>query len=52
MRYFPSVFIGNITTTSNGFTSAITKRLVDGTIKLTSLGLEGDEQAEKGFEVQ
>ena len=33
----------------NGFTSAITKRLVDGHIKLTSLGLAGDEQAEKGF---
>lgn len=49
MRYFPSVFIGNVTTTSNGFTSAITKRLVDGYIKLTSLGLEGDEQAEKSF---
>lgn len=49
MRYFPSVFIGSITTTSNGFTSAITKRLVDGHIKLTSLGLEGDEQAEKSF---
>ena len=49
MRYFPSVFNGNITTTANGFTSAITKRLVDGHIKLTSLGLAGDEQAEKGF---
>lgn len=49
MRYLPSVFIGNITTTTHGFTSAIIKRGVEGAISLTSLGLEGDEQAEKSF---
>lgn len=49
MRYLPTVFIGNITTISNGFTSAITKKLVDGNIQLTSIGLIGDEQAEKAF---
>ncbi|OAT29912.1 6-hydroxyaminopurine reductase [Proteus myxofaciens] len=49
MNYFPSIFIGNVTTTPQGLTSAITKKLVDGNIKLFTLGLEGDEQAETRF---
>ncbi|AHG20316.1 6-N-hydroxylaminopurine resistance protein [Chania multitudinisentens RB-25] len=43
----PEVYIGNIQPYAGRRPSAIAKRLVEGAIKLTPLGLEGDEQAEK-----
>ncbi|KEY57228.1 6-hydroxyaminopurine reductase [Serratia sp. DD3] len=44
--YHPDVYLGPIQP-YEGRTSAIAKRLVEGVINLTPLGLEGDEQAEK-----
>jgi MOSC domain-containing protein YiiM len=45
MKY-PQVYIGNIESYSGSSPSAIGKRQVQGGVMLTSLGLEGDEQAE------
>lgn len=43
----PNVFIGAIRSYENFAPSAIAKLAVDGELTLTSLGFEGDEQAEK-----
>ena len=48
MKY-PQVYIGKIEPYSGSSPSAIGKRQVQGGIMLTSLGLEGDEQAETRF---
>lgn len=45
--HHPDVYIGSIQPYEGGRPSAIAKRQVDGAIRLTPLGLEGDEQAEK-----
>lgn len=45
--HHPEVYIGTIQPYEGGRPSGIAKRLVDGAVKLTPLGLEGDEQAEK-----
>ncbi len=47
--HHPDVYIGNIQPYEGGRPSAIAKRQVDGAIRLTPLGLEGDEQAEKSY---
>ncbi|MFP1461793.1 MOSC domain-containing protein [Escherichia coli] len=48
MRYPVDVFTGKIQAYPEGKPSAIAKIQVDGELMLTELGLEGDEQAEKG----
>lgn len=45
--HHPDVYLGSIQPYEGGRPSAIAKRLVEGTLKLTPLGLAGDEQAEK-----
>lgn len=47
--HHPDVYIGSIQPYEGGRPSAIAKRQVDGAIRLTPLGLEGDEQAEKSY---
>ncbi len=44
--HYPEVYIGKITPYAGHSPSAIEKRAVNGELMLTSLGLEGDEQAE------
>ncbi|WP_047680333.1 MULTISPECIES: 6-hydroxyaminopurine reductase [Xenorhabdus] len=47
--YYPQVYRGKITSSEKWGFSAINKLLVNGRLQLTSLGLEGDEQAETRF---
>lgn len=47
MRHPLQVYIGKVREYQDSKPSAIEKYLVDGELKLTELGLEGDEQAEK-----
>lgn len=47
--HHPEVYLGQIQPYAGGRPSAIAKRQVDGAIKLTALGLAGDEQAEKSY---
>jgi MOSC domain-containing protein YiiM len=47
--HHPDVYLGSIQPYEGGRPSAIAKRLVEGTLKLTPLGLTGDEQAEKSY---
>ncbi|OWO79626.1 MOSC domain-containing protein [Photorhabdus luminescens] len=47
--YCPQVYTGKIEISGKLSASAINKRMVDGSLRLTSLGLEGDEQAETHF---
>ncbi len=47
MRYPANVFIGQIRDYQGSRPSAIGKLQVDGALRLTPLGLEGDQQAEK-----
>lgn len=47
MRYPVNVFIGQIRDYKGSRPSAIGKRQVDGALRLTPLGLDGDQQAEK-----
>ncbi len=44
--YYPQVYTGKIEISEKLSASAINKRMVDGSLRLTSLGLEDDEQAE------
>ncbi len=46
MRYPVQVYLGQICDYPGSHPSAIDKRLVDGEVMLTPLGLEGDQQAE------
>lgn len=47
--YCPQVYTGKIEISGKLSASAINKRMVDGSLRLTSLGLDGDEQAETHF---
>ncbi|PHM74014.1 6-hydroxyaminopurine reductase [Xenorhabdus kozodoii] len=47
--YYPQVYRGKISPSETLGFSAINKRVVNGRLQLTSLGLEGDEQAESRF---
>ncbi|WP_426578281.1 6-hydroxyaminopurine reductase [Xenorhabdus stockiae] len=47
--YYPQVYRGKIRSSEKLGSSAINKLLVNGSLQLTSLGLEGDEQAESRF---
>ncbi|CDH31214.1 conserved hypothetical protein [Xenorhabdus bovienii str. Intermedium] len=47
--YYPQVYRGKIISSEELGSSAISKLLMNGSLQLTSLGLEGDEQAETRF---
>ncbi|TPG57074.1 6-hydroxyaminopurine reductase [Ewingella americana] len=47
--HYPDVYIGAIKSYEGSAPSAIGKRQVNGSLLLTSLGLEGDEQAETAY---
>ncbi|OTA20618.1 6-N-hydroxylaminopurine resistance protein [Xenorhabdus beddingii] len=47
--YYPQVYRGKVTLSEKLGSSAINKLVVNGRLQLTSLGLEGDEQAETRF---
>ncbi|PHM59463.1 6-hydroxyaminopurine reductase [Xenorhabdus sp. KK7.4] len=47
--YYPQIYRGKIISSEKLGSSAINKLLVNGSLQLTSLGLEGDEQAEARF---
>lgn len=49
ITHHPDVYLGSIQPYEGGRHSAIAKRLVEGAVNLTPLGLEGDEQAEKSY---
>ncbi|MTC60477.1 6-N-hydroxylaminopurine resistance protein [Providencia rustigianii] len=49
MQIYPQVFIGSVQETQHCGVSAIHKRGVDDVLMLGSLGIEGDEQAEKRY---
>lgn len=47
--HYPQIYVGNIKEYEGGTISAIKKRQIDGSLMLTSLGFDGDEQAERLF---
>lgn len=51
MHHPLNVYIGKVREYEGSRPSAIAKYQVDGELKLTELGLEGDQQAEKSFMV-